>query len=173
MTCAQNHRGFTLVELTIVIVMLAVLSLSVMPAMSMMDKTRRAGAVAEIGLTLRSARAHAMAMGDPAGVRFDLDAGTMQSMRLPPGGEATPMIDALGVTEPRREIGTLFPGVELDDIVLADGTSGSGTVWFGSEGALEHREEDGSYEGAATHDVTVSVADGGGVVVDHLTGHVQ
>ena len=168
-----NIRGFTLVEVTVVTVLLAILAASVLPALEQMDKTRRAGALAEIGLTLRSARSHAMASGDPVGVKIDLDAGSMQPMRLPPGGSVLPMIDAMGSPEPVCVLSHLFPGVAIAEVVLPDGSITSGTVWFASEGSLERRAANGSYLGPATFDFSIQIKDGGSIVVDRMTGLVQ
>lgn len=169
----RRRRGFTLIELMVVSVVLALLAVTVLPAMDELDRMRRAAALSDLKMTLTSARALAVATGDPCGVEIDAESGWIRGVRLPPGGEVLGLLGPLGEEEEGWYIGLRYAGAEIAEVEFADGSSGDGTVWFGSEGELERRADDGEYVGAATSDVRIEVADGGVVEVDRVTGLVR
>jgi prepilin-type N-terminal cleavage/methylation domain-containing protein len=166
-------RGFTLLELTVVMVMMGLMAAAAMPALDGLDQTRRAAALAEVRASLRAVRSHALAQGDPTGLRVDPDSETIAKMWIAPGAEPAALYGPLGEPDAPVDLGLRFESAGIASVTLPDGSGGAGVVWFGSDGALELRDEAGAFVGAATDDA-VNVLDGGGATtVDHRTGLIR
>ncbi len=170
----SNQRGaFTILELMVVVLIVAILSASAIPAFEQVRVCRQAAARGEVVSLLRSARAHAMTLGDPCGLEIDADGGRCALLTIAPGGEPQPLLDALGSADEVIELGVAYPGATVGSLTLPDGSSGSGVIWFSNTGTPELHEEDGEYAGPATHDAEIVIGDTDAVVVQRNTGQIE
>lgn len=169
----RTQRGFTLVELTVVMVIMGIVSVSALPAIDRLGATQQAAAASEVRALLRSARSHAMALGDPTGLSVDPSANTIALLWLAPGGEPSPLLDPLGSPELPLNLSSQFADAGVDTVTMPDGSTTAGTIWFSSLGSLERREEDGEYIGLATTNAIIVLHGGFTVTVDRRTGLIE
>jgi len=172
-TTRHSEHGFTLLELVVVILIVGLVSVTALPALNQVQAARQAGARSEIVSQLRSARAHALALGDPSGLSIDLGAQSFQLVTVPPGAGAQAMLDPLGAEEPVRRIEELYPGASFASVTLLDGSSGSGVIWFSNDGTPEVRDESGAYVGVASADAVIVLEGADAITVDRLTGRIE
>lgn len=166
-------RGFTLLELVVVSVIVAVLAATAVPAIGLLDRTRSASGTAEVGRVLHEARASAMVTWQPSGLRLDADLGTFARVRFD-RGEVVPALDALGEEMPTRRLGDEFPGVGFSSITFGDGSSDRGTLWFEHTGEPSVRDEsDASLIQAATVDAVILFENGQRITVHAGSGMIR
>lgn len=166
-----QRRAFTLIEVVVVSVILAILAVTVIPAFNTVEAARRTAAVDEIARLLTVIRAHTMATGDAAGVAIDGD--TCTPLRVNTAGVATePIPGPLGVDRPALNIVVSFPGVEITSVTLGDGTVGDGTIWFNYDGTPILRDANLNESGPATVDTLIEVTGGERVRVRRLSGSI-
>ncbi|MCL4219890.1 MAG: hypothetical protein KJZ65_00835 [Phycisphaerales bacterium] len=170
---ANRRGGFTILELGVVVVIVAVLAASAIPAFEQVRLCRQGGARSEVLSLLRSARAHAMTLGDPCGLEIDVDAARCALWTIVPGGAPVALLDPLGAPDGVIELGVIYPGVRVASVKLADGSGGSGVIWFSNTGTPELHDEDGVYVGAATHDAEIVIGEADAIVVQHRTGGIE
>ncbi len=92
---------------------------------------------------------------------------------IAPGSAPGPLIDPLGSPEEAIDLSRLFVDGDIASVVLPDGSSGAGTIWFSNEGSLELYDADGTYLGPATADGVVVLEGAGKITIDKLTGRIQ
>lgn len=177
MTMARRtdaRRAFTLVEVSVVVLIASILAVSVVPAMNTLAATRRAAAVDEVERRLIDARGQALARGRPYGVRIDADASTLQLLEITSAG-ATPTaaFDVLGVSNAAYSLREAYSGSAITSVVGGDGTTGSQTLWFGIDGTPQVRNASGVLQGSATQDAVVTLTGGGRVTVRAYTGAIE
>lgn len=169
-----NQRGaFTILELAVVVVIVGILSASAIPAFEQVRVCREAAARSEVLSLLRSARAHAMTLSDPCGLHIDVDGSSCTLWTIPPGGQPGAMLDPLGAAGEVIELGVMYPGATVTSVRLADGSSGSGVIWFSNTGTPELHDENGVYAGQATHDAEIVIGESDAIVVQHGTGRIE
>ncbi|GAB4387242.1 MAG: hypothetical protein Kow0022_18750 [Phycisphaerales bacterium] len=169
----HNPGGFTILELAVVIAIIAVISVSALPAFDQVRASRQGAARGEVLSLLRSARTHATALGDPCGLWVDASSGLLQLVTVPPGGTTQALLDALGAPEPKINLGLVYPGAQIASVTLPDGGAGPGVIWFGNTGTPELRDADGAYAGPARVDAEIVVQGQTGIRVDRLTGQIR
>lgn len=179
MNCnARTSRGFSMLELMVVITIIGVLAIAAVPAVGTARDTAQAAARDEVRRQLAVARAFAVQTGDAAGVRFDLDADTIEPLAiLGAGMSPLPMPDALGNDTPLLSLPAHFGGVSLDAVTDGEGqshTSGSAAIiWFGFDGLPERRDSSGGLLGTATHDISIVSSVGWSVAVHAGSGMIE
>lgn len=169
-----RRRAFSLVELVAVMSILGVLSLAAIPAMGTLETTRRRAAGTEIERRLLLARAWATSTGQPAGLRVNTAAGTLELLRIATSGAAPTAIP--GPTGQPDANATLllsqvFPGVAISSISVTP--SGDSAVWFDYDGEPQSRTPAGTLVGDLTADATIAITSGPTVTIKRLTGLVQ
>jgi Tfp pilus assembly protein FimT len=155
-----------------VLTVLGVLSAVVTPALSRLQRTRESAFTVELVRELTLARAHADARGAPAGVRFELGAGTLEMVQLS-GGAIRAMLAPTGVERPAVLIAADFPGVSVESITHGDGGVGSGILWFGEDGIPQTRAADGTLIGPFSQDAVVLSTGGHAVTVRRKSGLIE
>jgi len=169
----RTKSGFTLIELSIVVIVIGIISISSIPALDRLSETRQAAALSEIHAALRSVRAHAFALGDPAGLHIDPSTETINLMWIAPGSSPGPLLDPLGSPEEPIDLAVLYEDADITSVSLPDGTTGSGTIWFSSGGGLELYESDGNFIGPATSNGVIVLEGVGQIMIDRFTGRIQ
>ena len=169
----RTNSGFTLIELSIVVIVIGIISVSAIPALDRLGDTRQAAALSEIHAALRSVRAHALALGDPAGLRIDPPTETIELMWIAPGSSPGPLLDPLGSPEEPIDLALLYEDADITSVSLPDGSNGSGTIWFSNGGGLELYESDGTYIGPAMNDGVIVLEGVGQITIDRFTGRIQ
>jgi prepilin-type N-terminal cleavage/methylation domain-containing protein len=170
---SRTSSGFTLIELTVVVIVVGIIAGSSLPALDRLSETRRAAAHSEVRAVLRSVRAHALALGDPAGLNVDPSAETIEMLWIAPGSAPSPLLDPLGSPEEAIDISTMFTDAGIASVTLPNGSNAAGTIWFSNEGALELYDEDGAYISPATDNGVIVLEGSGQITVDRLTGRIQ
>lgn len=155
---ARGRRGFTLLEVAVVVTITAILAVGAMPALAMLGDSRRSAAAECVERTLMSARARALASGVPVGLRIDPATGEMECVEIREAGEPpTPVTSALGEVEAAFVLPSAYAGVRMTEVVGPDGAIGAATVWFGIDGTPQRRDATGTLLGNATDDCIVRI----------------
>lgn len=166
-------RGFTLLELTIVILVLGIIALTAVPALSIAREARAAGAAEFIERRLLDARARAVARGRPTGLHLDPGLGTLRALEIEtPGGSPAPAQTPLGEVEPAASVREHFPDATFT-LVGGDGVTGAQTLWFAFDGTPQSRSPGGALLLPWGQDAVVSVSGGGVVRVVRVSGAIE
>lgn len=163
------RRGFTLVELIAVMVLLAVLSATALPAVSAISSASVRGAADEVARRAHVARAHAATFGRPAGVVFDVGGNRVASLTVISGVAGAIPLDGARTVE-AVDLGSAFPGVAVT-AVDAGADGGVVGVWFEPSGEPRAGTAAGPTT-AMVRDATVSLNGEVAVTVHRLTGLV-
>ena len=157
----QGSRGFTLLEMSIVTMVMGILAVAAIPALRSVDETNAAGAKVEIERQIVLARSCAVGMGKPQGLRFDLSKSAFQRMTIAStGGGPEAAIDALGNPTAEVVLSSQFSGASITGFTNGDSVSGSGTLWFGYDGAPQIRQAGGALSGSFRSNAVVSLSGG-------------
>lgn len=171
----HDSSAFTLIELVAVIVLVGLVAASAGPALSTVQRSREAAAAREVSRLLVLGRSEAMSTSEPTGVRIEPAAGTFELL-IVPNGTGLPQIRKSPLGEPREAlvVGIEFPGIDVENIVLGDGSSGSGgTIWFGYKGTPHLRDGSGVYLGEFTSDASVKLTGTGPISIMRGSGMVE
>jgi len=173
-TPSPSRRAFTLVEVALVVALLGILAVSVLPAIAGVGEARAAGAWREVERRFVHARSRAMCAGRAFGVRLNPTAGTFELLEIPAGGGApVAASDALGQTMPAWSLDLSYPGTAVTSFVGGDGSSGTGTVWFGHDGAPQRRNASGLLLGGFAQDAVVTITGARTVTIRKDSGLVE
>lgn len=114
----HHRRGFSLVELIAVTVILSILAASAIPALARIDALQRSSIASRLAEDLRVARARAMATGLPTFIRFNPtgSATAWSIVRLP--SSLHPFSSAVSVIDPTTGIASAGPSAGTTAITL-------------------------------------------------------
>jgi len=159
------RRGFTLVELGAVVVVLGALSLTAIPALRGIDLARAAADRERTLAALCAARRLATASGTPHGVTFGPGGATAALERWPEGAAGAERAeDALGAEDAGWALGA-------DPVATVAGVAGDPAVWFDADGAPLASDPGTTMKPALTT-VEVRFASGETIAVTARTGMV-
>lgn len=151
-------RAFSLIEASVVVVMLGILAAGAVPAFRSMAATHEAGAVAEVERALVLARASAMATGVATGVAFAPDKGQILLVRVAGDGRGTePLPDALGNERAPLPVGKMYGGVAVGAPRAEGRRDTLDTIWFGHRGAPEDRGRDAALIDDFEQDIVIRI----------------
>ncbi len=163
-------RGFTLVELVGVMVVMAIIAGAAVPAISGVSRARERADRDSAAASLRLARALAVASGTPHAARFAGPGEAVRVERLSPiSGSPEPAVDPLGELVPA-------PIVRADAATTVGGrpvTAGGLRVWFDADGTPLEVGSDPVGGEAADEPVIVLFDSGERLVVRARTGAIQ
>jgi prepilin-type N-terminal cleavage/methylation domain-containing protein len=163
-----SRRGFTLLEVVVVVLVIGIMAATVVPSLSAMGSSRASAALAEVQRALMVARERALATGEPSGVAFDLTNQTMQMVRISvPGASPSAAPSPLGVDSEAVVISSRYTGVRISGLAFP---SGATSLWFSYDGVPQTRSSSGTLIGDLSADVSVALQSGG---VDSGTVYVR
>lgn len=115
---SHHHRGFSLVELIAVTVILAILAASAIPALARIDALQRSSIASRLAEDLRAARARAIATGLPTFLKFNATGSptAWSIVRLPTALSA--FSAAATVTDPTTGLAAAGPSAGTTSITL-------------------------------------------------------
>ena len=177
--CPATARGFTLVELLLVVVLLAILAAITMPSVNALDDDRLRVAGSEVRDAMRLARAEAMRRGKPVLLDAESSAGHVRLWL-----KTCTSYGSTTVADPRTKSafdidisgGGLTHGVTMTPRFLASGVAYGGLV-FGADGQAIDVCQISNFNGQGTPEAGsgVQLSLGGrqmSVTVDAATGRV-
>ncbi|MCA9304626.1 MAG: prepilin-type N-terminal cleavage/methylation domain-containing protein [Phycisphaerales bacterium] len=169
--CTSRLRGFTLVEVMVTVTIMAIIAVSVIPAMDMVAETRKGTARDEVIRMLEYARARAVASGKPCGVLAQTSGSTVSMVQLDADGGIEPMLNPFGLDEEVVSIEEEFSGVSITSVDAQ--TDATGTIWFDYMAQPHARDADGSFGQLNTGDASITLSSGVEIVVRAYSGYVE
>ena len=170
-----GRHAFTLVEVSVVVLITGIIAATVIPAWNSLTGTRQAAAAEEVERKLVGARSQALAEGRPVGLRVDPVSDTVQTQVITAPGAAptvASMID--GQPDAPLYIPGVYAGAEITSVTGGDGTTTAQVLWFGFDGSPQLRDPiTGNLIGPWTQDAVITMPGGQQVLVRKVSGLVQ
>jgi len=163
-------RGFTLVELLVVLVLAALVAASVAPALRAIEASRERSARSRAAGMLVSAREYACASGSGAGVRYDGATRTLIPLRLS-GGSAAPMVGPMGAEADGLDPETDF-GVSIEAFDPGADGAGLDAVWSDA-GGVPLAGDSGGPSTQLVRDARIELSGADAIVVRMVSGAIQ
>jgi prepilin-type N-terminal cleavage/methylation domain-containing protein len=169
-----SARGFSLLEVSLVLIVMGITAAGVIPALRTIDETRRYGAAEEVERRLTLARARAIVLGRPVGVSIDPSSETLRMMTITsPGAAPGPLAGVLGEVEAEVLIASLYPGCEIVSCASGGASTGAQTIWFDVDGTPHTRSAAGVRQGAWSSDATIVTSGNQTITIRRLSGAIQ
>lgn len=172
-----SRPGVTLVEVSAVLVIAAIATATVMPAMARTERARRSAGVAETARLAAYARDRAAASGTPTGLRADANAETLELLVLDDDGLPARLNTPLGQPTPIVDLASVF-GLGIDRVQTPVGGLGTPlpdppVIWFDHAGLPHARGTNGAFIAAIEPEATIAFESGGSVTVAAYSGLVE
>ena len=155
-------RGFTLVALASVMVVVSILAIAAAPALSRVGDARREALAGEVERMLSLARSRALNAGSPAGVRFDIGAQSLEMLEHRQGAAPRSFMETY-------DIASRLSGVRLASFENEEGTT---SIWFMPDATPHTRDDSGAFVAALTREAVVTIEGGREVRVEPNSGRI-
>jgi prepilin-type N-terminal cleavage/methylation domain-containing protein len=171
---ARRRRGFSLIELIAVIVILSALAVSAAPAIRSVGTAREGSMSRHLVRLVGIARAHASATGQPTGLIYDSGAGSFLLRRIATDSAApTPVPNPLGVSYPDLILAVEYPAVTVTGFTTGDGDPLHSAIWFSFDGTPEIRDAAGVLVSSFTQDAVITTSGAKAVTIRMTTGTIE
>jgi prepilin-type N-terminal cleavage/methylation domain-containing protein len=168
---SRLRSAFTLVELLVTVTLMAILAVSVIPTLGIIDDIRKGSARDEVIRILEYSRSRAVASGRPCGVLADTFGSTVTMVQIASDGSIEPMLNPFGLDEESASIQVQYPGVTVSQVdAQSDAT---GTIWFTYNAQPHSRNADGTFSQLNTHNASITLSSGDEIRVYAYTGYVE
>jgi prepilin-type N-terminal cleavage/methylation domain-containing protein len=168
------RRAFTLLEVSVVIIVIGIVAVTVVPAFNSLAAMRQAAAAEEVERRLVMARSLAVSEGRPIGLHIDPSTDIVQLYTIPAAGAAPTILTMPdGQPDPGLSLVATYPGSDITSAVGGDGAVGAVTIWFGYDGSPELRTSTGTLTGPWTSDAVITLAGDNTVTIRRMTGMVE
>ncbi len=168
---SRARRGFTLLEVLVVVTIMSILAVSAVPTLGVINDTQKGSARDEVIRMLEYARARAVASGRPCGVQASTLGSMMTMVQVAADGSIEPMLDPFGVDEEPISIENKFAGVSIASVDAQ--TDALETIWFTYNAQPHSRLADGSFGQINTANASITLSSGDQILVYPYTGFVE
>ena len=165
-----RRTGFSLVELIGVLSVLAIMAATAVPAVRALGETRSVQVVATVKDALRHARAAAVGLGTPCGVRFSTRTQQFELVTLT-GGKAAPMADIMGKSIPATVVDP-SGAMGFQRITGGSKSGNAAEIWVAETGGHASVSQSGVVQ-TLTRDATVLFTDGTTLTVHGTSGLIE
>ena len=165
-----RRTGFSLVELIGVLSVLAIMAATAVPAVRALGETRSVQVVATVTDALRHARAAAVGLGTPCGVRFNARTQQFDLVTLT-SGRVEPMRDLMGNPLAPADI-DLSGAMGVQRITGGSKSGNAAEIWFDETGGHASVSQSGVVQ-TLTRDATVRFTDGTTLTVHGTSGLIE
>jgi len=170
----RGERGYTLLELLLIIVIMGILGASAIPVMNQSTQARQGASRDEVVRLFEFARGRAMASGVPSGVVVDTNADTLGLVTLSLAGDIVDMVDPVDGGIKFTNLANEYAGVAINSFVNGDGNSGDGTVWFDFRSEPHVRNENsGVFDSVFSQNATMTLSTGTLIVIHSYSGLIE
>ncbi len=169
-----SRCGYTLVELIVVVIIMAILSATAIPVLNQSTQARQGASRDEVVRFFEFARGRAISSGVPTGVSVDTNDSTLTVITLDGSGDVVNVIDPINGGQMTVDISELFAGVETSSFVNGNGSGGDGAAWFDYRAEPHLRNlNTGAFTAEFTQNATVTLSTGSLIVVHAGSGFVE
>lgn len=174
MSPAITRAGFTMIELMVIVVIMAILAGTVIPVMDQSTQARQGASRDEVVRSFEFARAFAIAGGVPAGVAIDTSESTLGIVTLNDSGAIIPVVDRIDGQIKEADLSQHYAGVTIVSFVNGNGTTGDGTVWFDFQAEPHTRvQSSGAFDAVFNQNATLTMSTGTTITVHAGSGLVE
>jgi prepilin-type N-terminal cleavage/methylation domain-containing protein len=169
------RKAFTLVEMSVVVIITGIIAATVVPAWNSLTGTRQAAAAEEVERKFVAARSQAVAEGRPVGIRVSPASNTVQTYVITTPGAAPTVANMIdGQPDPALDIGGAYSGASITTLTAGDGSAAAQVLWFGYDGSPQLRDATtGNLIGPWTQDAVIAMSGGQQVLIRKISGLVQ
>ena len=169
----RSRKGFTLVELMVVIILMSVVSASVIPAMSNIVSMREGAARDDLVRMIEVAKGRSMASGLPHGLKIDVANSIITLVQITQGGQIESEIDPLTTKVRLMNLSDLYPGVPLASFEQGSSDGVQDIIWFDYESSPHVRSNQGAFVSLNNRSAIVTLSSGERVIIYPHSGVLE
>lgn len=166
----SRRHGFSLVELIGVLSVIAIMAATAAPAVRALGETRSIQVAGAVEHALRHARASAVGLGAPCGVRTDQSEQTIELITLE-NGTVVPMVDLLGRPVPADRFDP-SGAVEISSVTGGSTSGRVSEIWFDETGGHASVTGSGTVT-ELTRDAVIALSTGRVITVRGTSGLIE